>query len=153
MNTNKFKNIENTLALYGFKIDEGDYQNWNKQPLLLYCYIFYDNECNTTRSLTKCNEWIEYINLLLYKGANVNLQNRLGYTAISYIDDEINIKLVKSFLEHGADITLKDYYGRGILQNTYNHHIYLPYLKRFDTVSLPITLKKYIIITLISNTL
>ena len=60
----------------------------------------------------------ELIDTLIHYGANVNFQNRNGYTALmlaSTSDSERNIKIVRKLLVSGADVFIQDRSGRNAM--------------------------------------
>ncbi|WP_296151488.1 ankyrin repeat domain-containing protein [uncultured Flavobacterium sp.] len=54
---------------------------------------------------------VDIINWLVDNGANVNSQDKLGYTVLHYVGQEKLTELGKYFLDNGADINIQDIYG------------------------------------------
>ena len=51
---------------------------------------------------------IEIVRALLAAGANVNLQDNIGKTALYYASSEGHIDIVRLLLEYGADVNPQD---------------------------------------------
>jgi uncharacterized protein len=54
---------------------------------------------------------INFIKWLIDNGANINIQDRNGYSALHLIAQERQTKLAKYFLKHHPDLELRDMYG------------------------------------------
>eukprot|EP01128_Nolandella_sp_AFSM9_P008598 TRINITY_DN5285_c0_g1_i2.p1 TRINITY_DN5285_c0_g1~~TRINITY_DN5285_c0_g1_i2.p1 ORF type:complete len:730 (-),score=158.21 TRINITY_DN5285_c0_g1_i2:138-2327(-) len=83
-----------------------------------------------------CEKWenpsyLESFNLLMKKGANVNAVNYNGETPIfkSIFNHVIRTLLIKSLIEHGADVNVRNDRGAGVLH-------YAVHLGRSDLVNL-----------------
>jgi uncharacterized protein len=54
---------------------------------------------------------IDFIKWLIDNGANINIQDRNGYSALHFIGQARLTKLAKYFLKHNPDLELRDIYG------------------------------------------
>jgi len=54
---------------------------------------------------------IDIIKWFVEEGANINLQDKLGYSVLHYVGQEKLTDLGKYFLDNGADINIQDIYG------------------------------------------
>ena len=54
---------------------------------------------------------LDFIKWLLDHGANINHQDRTGYSALHFIAQDKQVDLAKYFLDKGADPNLKDIHG------------------------------------------
>jgi ankyrin repeat protein len=61
-------------------------------PLMLACYYRFK----------------EIVKILLHHGANVNYQNRTGFTVLAYFSNLGEMEWIKYFLENGSDVTLRN---------------------------------------------
>ncbi|SFE90816.1 Ankyrin repeat-containing protein [Chitinophaga sp. CF118] len=59
----------------------------------------------------------EVVKLLLRNGADVDLDDGFGATALMYAVSNSNVEIVKILLEHGADPALKDKSGNNAFSN------------------------------------
>lgn len=59
----------------------------------------------------------EAVKMLLDKGANVNLQDRLGETALIKAVRSRKTRIVSMLLEHGAEINIADYTGNNAMDH------------------------------------
>ncbi|WP_372369366.1 ankyrin repeat domain-containing protein [Candidatus Uabimicrobium sp. HlEnr_7] len=75
------------------------------------------NSKNQTTPLIYAIENLEFMKLLLEKGANVKAKDKYGNTALLKACSMKNIDIVKLLLEKGADINQQDSYGNTTLMN------------------------------------
>ncbi|WP_109436270.1 MULTISPECIES: ankyrin repeat domain-containing protein [Aquimarina] len=54
---------------------------------------------------------VEILKLLIDKEADINFQDKIGYTALHFAAQNKNIEIASTLVEHGADINSKDNYG------------------------------------------
>ena len=56
-----------------------------------------------------------FINWLVDNGANINVQDRIGYSVLHFAGQEKLVEIAKYFLEKGANPNLHDVYGNNAL--------------------------------------
>ena len=66
----------------------------------------------------------EMVNILLDKGADANARYARGWTALTLATVHSYIGIVRSLLEHGADVTARDRDGNGMTALQYAHMNY-----------------------------
>lgn len=100
--------IKKYLKEYPQEIDKVNERGWTALMIAA-------RNCNTNKSLN-------ILNLLLKLDANINLQEKCGWTVLHYVVnnfgegyDEICLKILKLLLEFGADVNLTELYGRTAL--------------------------------------
>lgn len=85
--------------------------------------IFLDNGANVNLQLEltkftfliclsieeECNEYIEAMDYLIQRGADINLQTHFGWTALHYAAKYNNIRTVKLLLKYGANVNLRTF--------------------------------------------
>lgn len=58
---------------------------------------------------------LDMVNLLLQKGVNTNIRDKIGWTALMYAVEKGYVEIVKSLLNHGASIEIKDNSGKSVM--------------------------------------
>jgi ankyrin repeat protein len=69
---------------------------------------FKNHITNGTLTLDICKEWVE-------GGGDVDIKNKLGWTALIWASDKGHLEIVKLLVENGAKIDLQDNWGRTAL--------------------------------------
>jgi len=57
------------------------------------------------------NSDIENVRLLLESGTEVNIQDRVGWTALMWASRNGNTDIVRLLLEHGVEVNIQDNYS------------------------------------------
>lgn len=58
---------------------------------------------------------LKVVNVLINKGANVNIRDRYGFTALNYAVQNYNVEAAKILIDNGADVHSKDKWGNNII--------------------------------------
>ena len=68
---------------------------------------------------------IKIVELLLKNGADLNIQEKIGYTALMYAAGKLNKEVVEILLKNGTDPNIQDYRGNIALVSTtvYNKQV------------------------------
>lgn len=69
----------------------------------------------------KQSSYLEIASALLAYGANPNIAPTSDTVALYWAIESKQMQLIRGFLEHGADVFLKDYVGYTVLENLQNH--------------------------------
>lgn len=103
----------NILIKAGANIEAQDYSG--ATPLFLAANCFHPGSVMSTNEdgdhlfLNAKDDHLDCVNALIKAGANVNAQDKHGYTALSrYVSSELDIRTAKALLEAGADPTIKN---------------------------------------------
>lgn len=128
--------IKKYLKEYPQEIDKVNERGWTALMIAA-------RNCNTYKSLN-------ILNLLLKLGANINLQEKCGWTVLHYVVnnfgegyDEICLKILKLLLEFGADVNLTELYGRTALMMFMDRSNIAPVKLLLEYDSKPEKNKKY----------
>ena len=103
------------------------------------------DEEGSTALMYACEEGMEeYIKLLVDAGADLNLQDKYGETALRKVDSPVSIdisnKITRYLIEKGADPHIKEKSGHSALSDTYIKAVYTEYI--MDKVKLVKSIKR-----------
>ena len=94
----------------GYNIRQGDFTT-ARSTLQLFGIDATDGEARTALINTVIENKLDFVQWLLENGANVNHQDRIGYSALYFAVQEKFIGIIKYLLQKGADPNLKNIYG------------------------------------------
>lgn len=82
----------------------------------------YLKETPLHRLCARANPRIEIIQLLLDKGAKVNIENIAGKTPVFYCNFSYSVELLNLLVKHGTDINHTDKYNNTILHDDFSNY-------------------------------
>lgn len=82
----------------------------------------YLKETPLHRLCARVNPRMEMIQLLLDRGAKVNIENVAGKTPVFYCNFNYSLELLNLLIEHGADINHTDKYNNTILHDDFSNY-------------------------------
>ena len=93
-----------------YNIRQGDYKT-AKATLAEFGIDAEDGEGRTALINAVIDEREDFMDWLLQNGANINHQDRIGYSALHFIAQESWVTLAEKFLKSGANPNLPDIHG------------------------------------------
>jgi uncharacterized protein len=91
-------------------INEDDFQT-AKRTLSEFGIDVQDGDGRTALINAVLEDKTDFIKWLIDNGANINIQDRNGYSALHFMGQERQTKLAKYFLKRSPDLELRDIYG------------------------------------------
>lgn len=104
----------------------------------------YLKETPLHRLCARTNPRIEMIQLLLDRGAKVNIENVAGKTPIFYCNFNYSLELLDLLVKHGADINHTDNYNNTIMHDDFSNNTtgdFEEFLKRLISIGFDINSK------------
>jgi ankyrin repeat protein len=104
----------------------------------------YLKETPLHRLCARANPRMEMIQLLLDRGAKVNIENIAGKTPIFYCNFSYSVELLDLLVKHGADIKHTDKYNNTILHDDFSNYAtgnFEEFLKRLISLGFDINSK------------
>ena len=104
------KKVDRKVDNLRYNINQGDFET-AKRTLKEFGINFLDGDGRTALINSVIENKIEFVNWLLDNGADINIQDSGGYSALHFVGQERLVEIGKQLLNRNPNLELRDNYG------------------------------------------